>query len=93
MADSMERYARVPSGGYTSVDDVTKVPPGQHRDHQESFLLAETFKYLYLLFTPGDVINLDKWVLNTEAHPLRIFPEIHENGQASKLEAPLASIA
>lgn len=38
----------------------------------QSFFLAETLKYLYLLFSPPSVISLDDWVFNTEAHPLRI---------------------
>jgi mannosyl-oligosaccharide alpha-1,2-mannosidase len=38
----------------------------------QSFFLAETLKYLYLLFSPPSVISLDEWVFNTEAHPLRI---------------------
>ncbi|KAI9254303.1 glycoside hydrolase [Sporodiniella umbellata] len=39
-------------------------------DKMESFLFAETFKYLYLLFSPTDLISLDKFVFTTEAHPL-----------------------
>ncbi|KAJ1816000.1 hypothetical protein LPJ75_002170 [Coemansia sp. RSA 2598] len=42
-------------------------------DSMESFFLAETLKYLYLLFSPTDVLPLDEYVLNTEAHPLRII--------------------
>jgi len=38
----------------------------------QSFFLAETLKYLYLLFSPTTVIPLDEWVFNTEAHPLKI---------------------
>lgn len=38
----------------------------------QSFFLAETLKYLYLLFSPPSVIPLDEWVFNTEAHPIRI---------------------
>ena len=30
-------------------------------------------KYLYLLFTDDDLVPLDQWVLNTEAHPLPVF--------------------
>jgi mannosidase alpha-like ER degradation enhancer 2 len=37
----------------------------------ESFFLAETLKYLYLLFAPSDTVDLTKIVFNTEAHPLR----------------------
>ena len=48
------------------------VPP-QKDDVQQSFFLAETLKYLYLLFSPDDTVPLDRWVLNTEAHPLPIF--------------------
>ncbi|KAK0626370.1 family 47 glycosyl hydrolase [Immersiella caudata] len=40
-------------------------------DQMESFWLAETLKYFYLIFSPPDVISLDEWVLNTEAHPLK----------------------
>lgn len=38
-----------------------------------SYALAETWKYLYLLFTVKDPLPLDKWVFNTEAHPLPVF--------------------
>ena len=38
----------------------------------QSFFLAETLKYFYLLYSPPNVIPLDEWVFNTEAHPLRI---------------------
>lgn len=53
-----------------SLDDVTKSKPFQ-LDSMESFWLAETLKYFYLVFSDWDVVDLDKWVLNTEAHPLR----------------------
>lgn len=33
----------------------------------------ETLKYLYLLFSPDDLIPLDKFVFTTEAHPLQIY--------------------
>lgn len=34
---------------------------------------AETLKYMYLLFSPNDVLPLHKIVLNTEAHPFPRF--------------------
>lgn len=40
-------------------------------DSMESFWLAETLKYFYLIFADFDLVNLDEWILNTEAHPLR----------------------
>lgn len=51
---------------------MTKVPP-ENNDRQESFFLAETVKYLYLLFCREDYISLDEFVFNTEAHPLPII--------------------
>jgi mannosyl-oligosaccharide alpha-1,2-mannosidase len=37
----------------------------------ESFWLGETLKYFYLLYSSPDLISLDDWVLNTEAHPFK----------------------
>ena len=49
--------------------DVTRLPavPG---NGMESFWIAETLKYLWLLFGEPSTLLLDKWVLSTEAHPL-----------------------
>lgn len=38
----------------------------------ESFWLAETLKYFYLVFSAPEVVSLDEWVFNTEAHPFRL---------------------
>ena len=46
--------------------------PVSHDDVQQSFFLAETLKYLYLIFSDDDLVPLDKWVFNTEAHLLPI---------------------
>ena len=40
-------------------------------DSMESFWMAETLKYFFLIFSEPDVINLDAWVFNTEAHPFK----------------------
>ncbi len=61
--------------GYAGLKDVTVVPPEKDNTMQ-SFWLAETLKYLWLIFASPDVISLDEWVLNTEAHPLRILKEL-----------------
>ena len=44
----------------------------QLRDSMETFWMSETLKYLWLLFSEDDVLPLDEWVLNTQAHPLPI---------------------
>ncbi|WPH04051.1 Hypothetical protein R9X50_00693500 [Acrodontium crateriforme] len=40
-------------------------------DSMESFWMAETLKYFFLMFSEPDVISLDEWVFNTEAHPFK----------------------
>jgi len=37
----------------------------------ESFWTAETLKYFYLTFSEPELISLDDFVFNIEAHPLR----------------------
>ena len=39
---------------------------------------AETLKYMYLLFSPNDLLPLDQIVLNTEAHPFPRFDASHK---------------
>lgn len=49
-------------------------PEGQKvemADSMESFWLGETLKYFYLIFSEPDLISLDEWVFNTEAHPFK----------------------
>ena len=48
--------------GASGIEDVTSDPPG-HTNVMESFWLAETLKYFYLLFSDPDLINLDDFVL------------------------------
>ncbi|KAF9691766.1 hypothetical protein EKO04_010483 [Ascochyta lentis] len=58
---------------HSAIADVT-VPnkqESQKLDQCESFWMAETLKYFYLIFSEPDLISLDDYVLNTEAHPLR----------------------
>lgn len=56
---------------YSGLTDVTQ-RPAPTDDMQQSFFIAETLKYAYLLFSAGDVLPLDKYVFNTEAHALKI---------------------
>ncbi|EQK98463.1 glycoside hydrolase family 79 [Ophiocordyceps sinensis CO18] len=55
----------------SAVDNVLLEEP-RTKDEMESFWIAETLKYYFLLFSEPDVISLDEWVLNTEAHPFRL---------------------
>jgi len=69
---AFEKHCKVESGGYAGLHNVASPNPPKD-DTQQTFFLAETLKYLYLLFCPDNVIPLDEYVFNTEAHPFRIF--------------------
>ena len=74
---------------FASIGNNQQLPVYQ-TDSQESFVLAETLKYYYLLvshfaypilraradrvaqFSPPDLISLDDFVFNTEAHPFYV---------------------
>ena len=66
MFADLRKHCRV-DGGYTVLRSVVSKQKG---DLQHSFLLAETLKYLYLLFNPS-ALNFDEVIFNTEAHPLK----------------------
>jgi len=68
--DDLVARCRV-SDGYTVLESVTTMKKG---DLMPSYFLAETLKYLYLLFAPEEPLRLDAVVFNTEAHPLRRVP-------------------
>ena len=65
--EDLVKYCRTDDGYTVLTNVVTK----QKGDLMPSYLLAETFKYLYLLFAPDEVLSIDQVVFNTEAHPLR----------------------
>ncbi|XP_022721372.1 mannosyl-oligosaccharide 1,2-alpha-mannosidase MNS1-like isoform X2 [Durio zibethinus] len=77
---AFEKNSRIESG-FVGLKDVNT---GVKDNMMQSFFLAETLKYLYLLFSPPTVIPLDEWVFNTEAHPLRIINRNDANFAESK---------
>ncbi|KAI0871456.1 glycoside hydrolase family 47 protein [Hypoxylon argillaceum] len=70
MFNAIINGTRTGLGTHAAVLDVTqKTPTLTQEDYMESFWLAETLKYFYLLFSPPDIISLDDYAFNTEAHP------------------------
>jgi glycosyl hydrolase family 47 len=65
--DSLIQNCRTDTG-YAALKSVTTK---EKKDDMESFFLAETLKYLYLLFAPQETLDLSKVVFNTEAHPIK----------------------
>ena len=65
--NDLVKYCRTDVGYAALRDVVTK----EKSDGMQSFLFAETFKYLYLLFAPPKTLNFEKVIFNTEAHPIK----------------------
>ncbi|KAH9967560.1 glycoside hydrolase [Russula dissimulans] len=70
--EALVNETRVEDGGFASIRDAHDVG-GPKLDQMPSWFLAETLKYLFLLFTDDDLVPLDQWVFNTEAHPLPVL--------------------
>lgn len=68
--ESLVAHCRT-DAGYTVLKSVVTKEKG---DLMPSYFLAETLKYLYLLFAPDETLDFDAVVFNTEAHPLRRIP-------------------
>jgi hypothetical protein len=61
---AIEKHCRIATGGYASVLNVDAFPV-KHQDKMETFMMSETMKYLFLLFSDDEVLPLDKYVFNT----------------------------
>ncbi|GMY24873.1 alpha-mannosidase I MNS5 [Fagus crenata] len=73
IVNSLNLYTKV-EGGYASIKDVTTK---RLEDHQHSFFLAETCKYLYLLFDDSFLVDRN-YIFTTEGHPLPVLSDWHE---------------
>ena len=67
MFRDLVKYCRTDEGYAALKSVVTK----EKSDSMQSFLFAETFKYIYLLFASPSTLDFDKVIFNTEAHPIR----------------------
>ncbi|CAG2178448.1 unnamed protein product, partial [Oppiella nova] len=70
-AQAIQRHCRT-DYGFSGIRNTSDVQSAKD-DVQQTFFLAETLKYLYLIFSSDDLISLDDWVFNTEAHPFPIL--------------------
>jgi hypothetical protein len=75
--ESLNKHTRVPCG-FAAVEDVLLLANGtaKHEDRMDSFFLAETLKYLYLLFDNASFVHEAPYVFNTEGH---LLPLIHSS--------------
>lgn len=63
----IKKYCRT-EVAYSHVENVNTM---KQKDEMETFFIAETLKYCYLTFNSKTQVNLDDYVLDTEAHPFR----------------------
>ncbi|KAI8934357.1 hypothetical protein NX059_009092 [Plenodomus lindquistii] len=70
MFQAIEKHSKTEFGN-AALKNIMVDPP-EKEDSMESFWMSETLKYFYLVFSEPDVISLDEWVFNTEAHPFRV---------------------
>ncbi|KAF2122501.1 class I alpha-mannosidase-like protein [Lophiotrema nucula] len=70
MFTAIQQSTSTDLGNAALIDVSTKDPPKM--DSMESFWMAETLKYFYLIFSEPSHISLDDWVFNTEAHPFKV---------------------
>jgi len=74
LVNSLNRHARVDTGGFAAIHDVETM---EKENHQQSFFLSETLKYLYLLYNDSFLSNSTyDYVFTTEGHPFPIVPDI-----------------
>ncbi|KAJ6264683.1 hypothetical protein Dda_0832 [Drechslerella dactyloides] len=70
MFQAVEKFTKTEIA-HSAISNVLDAAGLYKTDSMESFWLAETLKYYYLLFSEPNVISLDDYVFNTEAHPLQ----------------------
>ncbi|KAJ5675954.1 hypothetical protein N7462_008851 [Penicillium macrosclerotiorum] len=77
--ETIQNATEVENGNAGLVDVTAENTETAHNDIMESFWMAQTLKYFYLLFGSSDVLSLDSFVFNSGGHPLKI-PEFVGEG-------------
>ncbi|XP_071111554.1 ER degradation-enhancing alpha-mannosidase-like protein 3 isoform X1 [Haliotis cracherodii] len=85
VVENLDKMARVPCG-FAAIKDVTTL---RHEDQMDSYVLAETFKYLYLLFAEKEemVLDIDDYIFTTEAHLLPLTLSVQNTSSIPKINA------
>ena len=81
---SIEKYCKTPNG-FVSISNANQENSNK-KDEQDSYFLAETLKYLYLIFDSSDNIPTTEYIFNTEAHPIHVWSQQELDSIKSVLE-------
>ncbi|CBQ72197.1 related to Mannosyl-oligosaccharide alpha-1,2-mannosidase precursor [Sporisorium reilianum SRZ2] len=76
------------NGALAALANVNATNPTQ-LDDSESFVYAETFKYLFLTFADPQLASLDRFVFNTEAHPFLVDKPDKASYKAKVVDLPV----
>ncbi|CAE6478660.1 unnamed protein product [Rhizoctonia solani] len=82
---AIEKYSKT-QFGYGSVSHVDNKGAAAATNSQPSYFLAETLKYLFLLFSDDSALPLDQFIFNTEAHPLGVWKWRHWEMEKYKIQ-------
>ncbi|POW18298.1 hypothetical protein PSHT_05980 [Puccinia striiformis] len=80
---SLQKYCKAVVS-YSDIENVNSNSNPQPKDASKSFLYAKTFKYIYLTFLDPELLSLDQYAFNTEAHPFR-YQQSSSNSSNSTL--------
>ncbi|GLE01918.1 hypothetical protein PINS_up010756 [Pythium insidiosum] len=69
---AFETHSKLDDGGYQGTQHVFHGPVSPFGAKMEGFVVGETFKYLYLLFSDAELLPLDQVIFNSKAHPFPI---------------------
>eukprot|EP00927_Polykrikos_kofoidii_P034079 TRINITY_DN28911_c0_g1_i1.p1 TRINITY_DN28911_c0_g1~~TRINITY_DN28911_c0_g1_i1.p1 ORF type:complete len:588 (+),score=77.55 TRINITY_DN28911_c0_g1_i1:71-1834(+) len=74
IVDNLNNHSRVETGGFAAVHDVETM---EKENHQQSFFLSETLKYLYLLFNNSFLTQPEfDYIFTTEGHPIPLVYDL-----------------
>lgn len=76
--ESIQNATQVENGNAGLVDVTAEGEEMIHSDSMESFWMAQTLKYFYLMFSAPDALSLDKYVFNSGGHPLKLPQFVEE---------------
>lgn len=76
--ESIQNATQVENGNAALADVMADGDEPLHNDSMESFWMAQTLKYFYLMFGPPDQLSLDKYVFNSGGHPLKLPQFVEE---------------
>ncbi|KAJ5128942.1 hypothetical protein N7448_002652 [Penicillium atrosanguineum] len=85
MFETIQNATRVENGNAGLVDVTDDQGETGHTDLMESYWMAQTLKYFYLIFSTPDILSLDDYVFNSAGHPFKL-PRLAEMEKAFELQ-------